>query len=295
MIVAVIWNPAKVDDGEALLSEVSKRCAEHGGPEPLTFETTPDDPGAGMARNAIDAGAELVIVSGGDGTVAACAGALANSGVAMGLVPAGTGNLLARNLDIPLDRSRALDIAFGDKRRNLDVLEADGHRFVVMAGLGFDAALIRDTDENLKSKLGWLAYLGGAIRALRRTPQTSFEIAIDETPAVRRKGVGVVVGNVGKLQAGLTLLPDAQPDDGEVDVIVLQPRGVLDWLALVRGGLRGKPDAGGQAEIGRGGRVVVKAEPAVPVEFDGDQHGACEELSVHVLPAALVLCCSEKP
>ena len=128
-------------------------------------------------------GADLLLVAGGDGTVAACAGALVGTGVPMALVPTGTGNLLARNLDIPLELSAALDLAFGDDRRPIDVLEADGTRFVVMAGLGFDAAMIRDTGDQAKSKHGWTAYISGGLRALRRTPHATYTVTVDAQQA----------------------------------------------------------------------------------------------------------------
>ena len=167
-----------------------------------------------------------MLVCGGDGTVAACAGALAGTGVAMALVPFGTGNLLARNLGIPLEMAEALDVAFGPDERTLDVLEAGEQRFVVMAGLGFDAALMRDTDEDLKDRIGWLAYVGGMAKALRRTPRARFTMTIDDGPPETSQAIGVLVGNVGQLQAGITLMPDARPDDGQLDVLVLAPRTV---------------------------------------------------------------------
>ena len=136
----------------------------------------------------------------------------------MALVPSGTGNLLARNLGVPLEVAEALDVAFGPDERTLDVLEAGDQRFVVMAGLGFDAALMHYTNEDLKDQIGWLAYVGGMAKALRRTPRARFTITLDDGPPETGRGIGVLVGNVGQLQAGITLMPDAHPDDGLLDV-----------------------------------------------------------------------------
>ena len=214
-------NPAKIDDLAALKAAITERCGDE---QPAWYETTEDDTGAGQAAAAVAAGARLVLVCGGDGTVAACAGALAGTGVAMAVVPVGTGNLLARNLGIPLELAEALEVAFGTAERVIDVLEAAEQRFVVMAGLGFDAALIRDTDDDLKERLGWLAYVGGLARALRRSPHARFTITIDDGLPVSTEAIGVLVGNVGQLEAGITLMPDASPDDGQLDVLVLAPR-----------------------------------------------------------------------
>jgi diacylglycerol kinase family enzyme len=283
---AVVCNPSVVDDIDQLRKAISVRCAT----DPLWFETTPEDPGAGQIRQALDAGADLVLVCGGDGTVAACAGALAGTDVALALVPVGTGNLLARNLDLPLEIEPALDVAFGPGRRQLDVLEAGDRRFVVMAGLGFDAALIRDTDDDSKSKAGWPAYLAGAARAVRGTPHVQFTISVDGAAAVRRRALGVLVGNVGQVQGGLRLLPDAQPDDGVIDVGVLMPRTWRDWPVLVLRILRGRPDGGRQAEILRGRHVEISVDQMVPTQYDGEYAGEAAQLSVRALSRAITVC-----
>ncbi|MDQ1739926.1 MAG: hypothetical protein QOE53_1578 [Pseudonocardiales bacterium] len=286
--VAAVLNPVKIADLAALKAAITEHCGDE---QPAWYETTEDDTGAGQTAAAITAGARLVLVCGGDGTVAACAGALAGTEVAMAVVPVGTGNLLARNLGIPLELPEALEVAFGAEERVIDVLEAAEQRFVVMAGLGFDAALIRDTDDDLKDRLGWLAYVGGLTRALRRSPRARFTITLDDGEPVRTTAIGVLVGNVGQLEAGITLMPDASPDDGQLDVLVLTPRRVKDWPALAWRILRRRPDAGPQAEISRGKQVRISSPVAVPIEFDGDFRGEATELQVEVLPAALIVRC----
>jgi diacylglycerol kinase family enzyme len=286
-VVAVVLNPAKIIDQDGLRSAIQRRCPE----PPSWLETTEADPGAGQAEAAVRDGARLVLVCGGDGTVAACAGALADTGVAMAIVPVGTGNLLARNLAIPLELEAALAVAFGPDERLIDVLDAAQQRFVVMAGLGFDAALIRDTDQELKGRLGWPAYLGGLARALRRSRHAGFAITVDDGLPLDREAIGVLVGNVGQLQAGTRLLPDARADDGVLDVIVLAPRSIGDWPALVWRILRRRPDSGRQADVVQGRRVRIESAVAVPVEFDGDFRGEATELCVQVLAAALRLRC----
>jgi diacylglycerol kinase family enzyme len=286
--VAVVVNPVKVSELEKLKKEVAERC---GGGEVGWWETTEADPGGGQAREAVAAGAELVLVCGGDGTTAACAGALAGTGVAMAVVPDGTGNLLARNLGIPMDLLASLDVAFGPDERRIDVLDTGELRYLVMAGLGFDAALIRDTDEGLKAKVGWPAYLGGLVRAIRGRRRTRYLITLDDRPPMRRRAIGVLVANVGQLQGGITLLPDALPDDGELDVIALAPRTVVDWPVLIGRILGKRPDSGKQADTWRARRVRVSADRPVPAEFDGDFIGDRTELAVEVLAGALRLRC----
>lgn len=287
--VAVIVNPIKVDDQDALRRAVHRRA------DPaavLWLETTEDDPGAGMVAEALEAGARLILACGGDGTVAACAGAVAAADpqVALAVLPSGTGNLLARNLALPVEREAALDVAFGPGRRTVDVLDAGDRRYVVMAGLGFDAAMMRETDEELKGRIGWLAYTGGLVRALR-TPHARFTVQIDTDPPIERDAVGVLVGNVGKLHAGAELFPDADPADGLLDVIVLAPRRrPADYLGLVWRLLRRTAADSPSADVLRGKAVTVRADRPVAAEFDGDLAGERSELSVQVLKAALTIC-----
>ncbi len=302
--VAVIANPAKVDDVHELRESVTRRCIEAGWDEPLWFETTVEDPGAGMTRDALRSGATLVLACGGDGTVAACAGALADESVAdpsvtasvtLALVPAGTGNLLARNLDLPLQQEAALDLALGRHGvLGLDVLTEGEHRFVVMAGIGFDAALIRDTPDELKAKVGWAAYLVGLVRALRGTPTASFTVTVDGGPAVTESCIGVLVGNVGKVQGGIAVLPDADPSDGLLDVIMLTPHSPGGYVGLLRRLLRRGSGSDRHATLLRGRTVEISAEQELPIEFDGDFDNHARRLSVGVLPQAVSIAVSEQ-
>ncbi len=287
MRLAVVCNPVTVDDPDSLRTELKRRDARSG---LIWLETTEQDPGAGQTRQAVDAGAELVLVCGGDGTVAACAGVLVGTGVPMALVPTGTGNLLARNLDLPLDVPTALDRAFGGRRRTIDLLDAEGRRFAVMAGLGFDAALIRDTGQQAKKHHGWAAYVVGGLRALRNTPRARYEVRVDQRPVHHVRALGVLVGNVGRLQGGIAVLPGADPSDGLLDVIVLAPHGWRDVLVLAWRILRRRPNEGPQAQISRGRRVEIRSDRAVPLQFDGDYAGEQEELTVTVLPGAVAVC-----
>ena len=280
-------NPTTLDDPEGLRTELKRRDATSG---LIWLETTQEDPGAGQTRQALDAGVERVLVCGGDGTVAECAGVLAGTGVPMALVPTGTGNLLARNLGLPLDIPTALDQALGATVRTLDLLEADGRRFAVMAGLGFDAALIRDTDEQAKQSHGWAAYFLGGLRALRNTPRVRYKVRVDDGRPHHVRALGVLIGNVGELQGGTAVLPDADPSDGLLDVIVLKPRGWADVLGLAWRILRRHPNDGPQAMIRRGRRVEVRAGRAAPVEFDGEYAGEHKTLTVTVLPGAIAIC-----
>ena len=249
---------------------------------PLWLETTADDPGEGMCNQAVDEGCVVVFVCGGDGTVRAAATALAGSGVPIAIVPFGTGNLLARNLDLPLDdETAAMRIGIHGATRQIDVGVIEGKRFVVMAGLGFDAAIMRDAPEKLKKTVGWPAYVVSGAKHLRGR-RVSVSITIDGGEPIDRRVRTVLVGNVGKLQGGLVLLPKARPDDGLLDIAVLAPRNGLDWVRLTGRvvGRRDVPDR--RMERFRGKHVVIEAGRAQPRQLDGDliEDGATMDIQI---------------
>ncbi len=285
----MVYNPTKVGDLAGLQRRVGAFMARAGWEEPLWLETSEDDPGAGMAEEAVSEGCVVVFVCGGDGTVMAAATALAGTEVPMAILPAGTGNLLARNLGLPLDDEDAsLRIGTSGRDRRIDVAAVDGHKFVVMAGLGFDAAIMRDAPEGLKKMVGWPAYVVSGAKHLRGRG-IRVKVTIDEQEVQHRRVRTVVVGNVGRLQAGVPLLPDAQPDDGLLDVVLLAPGGLLDWAwvagrVLTRGH---KPDR--RLERFRGKHIVIEASRPQPRQLDGDLIDDGTTLDIEVEQAALVV------
>ena len=170
--VAVVINPSKFTDVDEVKAIVAAGAARAGWNEPLWFETSIEDSGAAAGREALEAGADLVCAMGGDGTVRAVAGVLRGTGVPYGLLPSGTGNLLARNLGLPLNSlDDAVEIALLGQERAIDVGTAtfdDGEErtFVVMGGVGLDAQIMDNTDDELKKKVGWGAYVAAGAPAL---------------------------------------------------------------------------------------------------------------------------------
>jgi YegS/Rv2252/BmrU family lipid kinase len=285
--VAVVANPAGEHAEER--GRETRAALEAAGLEVLWQETTREDPGVGQVRRALAEHAELVMVSGGDGTVMACATALAGTEVPLAVLPGGTGNLLAVNLDIPTDLHGAVEVALHGRRRRLDVGALGDDRFVIMAGIGFDAAMLRDADPRLKARVGAVAYVLSGLRHLRRRP-TRFEVRLDGRAPLARVGQGVLVGNLGRLQGGLPLLPDAAPDDGLLDVAVLRTRTLPDWLRLAASLLLRRRPSRSELELHRARRVEVRCRRPQPIQRDGEPAAPASNLAVEVVPAALTLC-----
>lgn len=285
---AVVVNPSKVDDLAALRRRVDGALRAAGWPAPEWLATTPEDPGGGQAARAVAAGVDVVFACGGDGTVMACVGALAGTRTALAVLPAGTGNLLAANLGLPLDPVAGVRVATAMGRRRIDVGVAGEQCFVVMAGMGFDADLLDGASERLKARFGAAAYLWSALRHLGDRPMR-IELCLDDHPPIRGRARSVLVGNVGRLQAGIRLLLNAEPDDGLLDVAVLAPRTPARWIALAWAVLRRHRRVPGMA-VFRARRVVVQSDRPQSRELDGDLVAPGRTLEVGVRPGALWLC-----
>ncbi|MFF2368720.1 diacylglycerol kinase family protein [Streptomyces sp. NPDC058122] len=305
---AVILNPTVTDASER--DELRRTLERHGHRALVFLETTADDPGAGQTARAVREGATLVVVCGGDGTVRTVADALADSGVPLAVVPCGTGNLLARNLGLPLSPVEALEAALTGAPHPLDLAAVEGDgltatRFAAMAGAGLDAAMMEHTDPRAKAALGWPAYALAGISTLR-TPRMRVTIRLDGAPAFRRTARMVLVANVGTVQGGVTLLPAARPDDGQLDLLVLDPRGPGGWFRALRTLLRGRatpPRPSTAHTLAAAG----EDHQEVPVEFftfrraeltfdtpqsrelDGDPVGPGRRLTAEVRPGALTV------
>ena len=273
--LAVVLNPIKVDDVPAFKALVEEQARDAGWSSPEWHETTVEDPGRALAEKAAIKGAELVLVCGGDGTVRTVCAELAGTGVPVGVIPAGTGNLLARNLGIPLYLEAAIDVALNGQDRAIDLVAVEGdgmapdQHFMVMGGMGFDAAIMAGADDAIKAKIGWLAYFVSGLRHLR-SPSFRVEISVDDEPPTKHRALTVVVGNVGYLTAGIPLLPDATIDDGVLDVVIVSPRRFVSWIPLLwRVMSKGKRV---DEELNRmtGRRVVVRAAHETARQLDGD-------------------------
>ncbi|NKX92611.1 diacylglycerol kinase [Sanguibacter hominis ATCC BAA-789] len=316
-VVAFVANPSKPD--VASLKEPVLAACRATGLEPLWIETSVEDPGVGQAREAVAQGAEVVVATGGDGTVRAVAEAMVGTGVPMGLLPVGTGNLLARNLDIPVtDLDEALTIALDGRDRSIDVgwlevLEApapDGdedeadlaevgskHLFTVIGGVGFDAAMVADTNSTLKAKVGWMAYFAAGVRHLHGR-RLEASIQLDDQPAVTTRLRTLLVGNCGRLPGGITLIPDAVVDDGILDIAAIDTRGgIAGWAQLfgevVLQGLGVKtvelPNRIGRIDHTQCRSVTARIRGGEQAQVDGDIIGRASAIKAWVEPGALVV------
>lgn len=291
--LGVVLNPVKIPDRGQFRAMVGSMAAESGYSEVLWWETTEDDTGFRMAHEAAVAGAHVVLAVGGDGTLRAVCDELAGTGIPVGIVPAGTGNLLARNIGIPLYLRAAVDVALNGQDRAIDLVRVSGDNmddatFLVMAGMGFDAAIMAGVNESIKKRVGWLAYVLSALKALMY-PAIRLEISIDDGPFTKHRARTIVIGNVGNLQGGMPLMPQARIDDGHIDVVLLNPRRFLSWVPLAARVLTKSSRNDETITRMRGRTIVVRSNTETPREFDGDVIAPGHELRAECVHGRLLV------
>ena len=285
--VAVVGHNGK-RMGRDGLPELRRALATAGVDEPLWYEVPKSKYAPRQARRALEDGAGLVVVWGGDGMVQRCVDAVAGSGVPLAIIPAGTANLLASNLGLPKDLQAAVDVALHGIPRPLDVGVANGERFAVMAGIGFDARIMREVDSATKARLGRAAYLRSGARAMTAGPRRT-RIKVDGQVWFDDKATCVLFGNVGTITGGLSVFPDAQPDDGVLEIGVITAQGRKDWLGVLSRVITHEPDKSPMVNMTHGRKVSVRLGKPMPFELDGGARPKTKKLRVRIEPAAVLV------
>ena len=313
---AVIYRADRVERAR-LESIVDQSLQSLNWAETIWLPTADEMPGHSQAQDAIRLGATQILIVGGDGTVRHVLQGLFESpvdadSVSIGIVPVGTGNVLARNLGIPLSNlqqatRRALlgeerRIDLGVARLSYESHEADSSQvFSVMAGVGLDAKIFANTDKMLKRRFGWVAYIDGGIKSLPAFFER-MSVSVNDGPIRTLKVHSLIVGNCGLLPGGILLMPDASVDDGILDIAAVGPRRFWNWMAFwskvtwQNGVLRRIP-AGRRLmdstaniktlENLSGQKIVISLERPVNMQLDGDPIGTVTSVEFGVLPGAL--------
>jgi len=308
---AVIYNPVKVDLA-MLRDAVAQEAASAGWAETQWFETSVDDAGQDATKKALAQNVDLIIAAGGDGTVRAVAEAMRGHDVPLALLPSGTGNLLARNLKLTLDASPgSIRTAFTGVERRVDLgvisieredRSRDEHAFVVMAGLGLDAKMIANTDEDLKATAGWAAYVKAIVASLKDPGELHLRFRLDNGPLKRTTAHTLIIGNCGSLPANILLMPNAVVDDGLFDLMMTRPGGVVGWVrvwvkiawtnGVVRRSKAGRALAGEHKNdrdlhYETGSSFVARLSTPEEIELDGDGFGKAAAFKAWIEPQAL--------
>lgn len=309
---AVIYYPGRVDL-DALKLAVQATTEAAGWEPTLYLPTDSENHGGQQTLAAIAQKATHLLVAGGDGTIRQVAVTLAETGAdaTLGLVPIGTGNVLARNLNLPLnDMAACVKLALTGNRHPIDlatarIIHANGDRsengFVVMAGLGLDAQIMATTDAKRKRALGWVAYIEGGFKSLPLHYER-LAVSIDAGEPRSLRVLTLLVGNAGWLPGRIGLMPDASLDDGQLDLAAVGPRRFWQWVDFwgrVTWGNRAlRPTRFGRKLLDATANVKtlenlsgrkVRVTPTHPVhlQLDGDAFGPVLEVEFEVVPRAI--------
>jgi YegS/Rv2252/BmrU family lipid kinase len=289
--VTVIFNPVSGQgDPEERKRVIEEALAEHGY-RAQHLVTTPEQGARYFAEQALKDGVDLLAVSGGDGTAVEAMSALVGTSVPIAVFPAGTGNLLSVNLALPKEVPQGVHAALFGTKRSLDLARistdgGDSKYFAIIAGAGYDAKVIQDADRETKNKLGLFAYFWSAIRNLRKKSVIA-RIRLDDKRPFRRRVKSVMVANMGRIQGGVDMVPDAWPDDGLLDVTILKVDGLGDWVRLAWSALRRKLREDRAIEYHAAKKVHVEFSFPQPVQFDGEDAGRVRAFTAEVVPNAV--------
>jgi diacylglycerol kinase (ATP) len=285
--VAVVAHRRKtLGDG---LGALHDELARHGVSDPLWYEVDKSRQVPKCVRRALRDGADVVFAWGGDGTVQRAVDVLAGTSATLAILPAGTANLLAHNLGLPIDLAECVEAGLHGARRSIDVGVVNGERFAVMAGTGFDAMMIRDADRGLKDRVGRLAYIWTGARHLD-LPRTKVRIHVDGERWFKGAASCVLFGNVSSVLGGITAFDDARPDDGLLDVGVVTANGPWEWARTLARTAFGHSARSPFVEVTRARRVVeVRLDRKLPYELDGGDRPPAKRLHVEVEQGALTV------
>jgi diacylglycerol kinase (ATP) len=271
------------------LPQLRRELRRQGVDDPLWVEIAKSRFAAEQVKRVLNEDVELLFVWGGDGTAQRSIDALAGSETPLAIVPAGTANLLATNLGIPQDIEQAVSIGLRGERRKLDVGRFNGERFAVMAGAGFDASMIQEADGSVKDRLGRVAYVWSGSRNLRAKPFNA-KIAVDGVPWYAGAASCILVGNVGRLFGGIEVFGDARPDDGRLEIGVVNADGVVDWVRTLARTAVGQAERSPLVQATSATKVKAKLDRKVLYEVDGSDREKVKSFTIKVQPGAITIC-----
>lgn len=287
--VLLISNPAAARVDDARLGAVV-RTLETGGWAPEVVHTRGPGDAASLARRGADDGAEVIVVFGGDGTVTQAVSGIVGREVTVGIIPGGTGNLLAGNLRIPNHPRRAARVVLRGRERTVDLgrvrCGAHDQYFAVACGAGIDADIMAGTSGAAKRRWGMSAYVMQAAQVLRKAQAVRYRVTVDGTCleadalTVLIANCGEIVPPFGRLRAGVRL------DDGLFEVVLLNANGLFHGAMVAGRLLVNRLAEGAQARFWRGKVVTVETDDPQPVEADGEALGTTP-VTAEIVPGAM--------
>jgi len=284
---AIIYNPASGFGDNKNKKEQILNTAKKFGWDGELYETSKNVSSATLAKKIIDQQYKKIIICGGDGTIMEALAEILKSDIQLGIIPLGSGNLLAQNLNLDLDIRKALETAFKGKVQRIDIGKANGTLFTVMAGIGFDAEIMKKANRKMKSKYGFFAYIVTGLKHLGRR-SGKYKITIDGGKGKIVKAKSIVVANMGKIQGGIEAVPSTHSQNGIFCIGVIQATSVSAWLNLVANAITGDINKSPHYQLLKGKRIEIESvRGAKPYQCDGNHFPPTKKLSVTIYPQIL--------
>lgn len=279
----MIGNPATRRDVGKIFARMARQLPDH-----VDLQThLTDRPGAAsvLARR-LGPEVDILVAIGGDGTVSEVATAIAGTETRLGIIPAGSTNIIARELKIPVGVDAAINLVYhGEHVHRIDVGRVGDRAFLHMAGAGLDSHIFANADRRLKRRFGWVAYLPPGLMALMQ-PVTHMTLEIDGEAMTVASRLVIVANGSSVITPRLTLLPEMASDDGWLDVLIFTAAGPLTVARTIGGLLTRRLHRSADVIHRRAQQVVIVADPPLPVQLDGDAF-LTTPVSVTIEPGAL--------
>jgi YegS/Rv2252/BmrU family lipid kinase len=291
----IILNPASGKNAREPIREAVSRYFTGSQIDYEIYETIKEDKPGDIVRARLSDSFDLVVAAGGDGTVSAVIDGLVGSSVPLGIIPAGTGNLIARELNVPLEIEDAVALIAGaHKFRKIDVMRIGKRVYVLNASLGITATVASGTTHKNKSRFGRSAYLWTALLKIFTIKRRYLVVAVDGK-ALRYRAVEVAILNCGALASVLYPKgPDIRIDDGHLDVWIVNSKALRDYPQYLFEMITGRPAKHLSHFINSERSVSIRSGVHLPVQADGDIIGTTP-VEIEVLPGALTVLVAEKP
>lgn len=282
--VQVIVNPAAGLE-EPILKTLNRVFHKYDATWDISVTNRAGD-GRRLARRAVENGADLVAVYGGDGTLMEVSSGLVGTGVPLAIFPGGTGNVMSVELGIPRALDRAAELIFQPNRqiRYVDVGQIQEHYFMLRASVGFEAAVVRKTTRDMKDRFGLLAYGFAILDALNEPLHAHYELTLDGEE-VETEGFSLLIANAGSIgRLNLTLNSAIKPDDGLLDIMMLNNR--PENLVSMAASVVQLDDFAAELQHWQAREVKVISHPIQNVQGDGELF--CDTpITARVVPGAV--------
>ena len=290
--IYIIINPISGTNSKERIPDMVKKILSPDFFEIKVFQTKYAGHATELTREALDNGAHYIIAAGGDGTVNEVARTMVHTDAALGIIPLGSGNGLARDLGISMDMKKAIETIAAANTVTIDYGRANEHVFFCTCGVGFDAMVSERFSEG--KKRGPISYVKSAVTEYFKFRPDTYELILDDNTVVDEKAFLVTCANASQYGNNAYIAPSANISDGKMDIVVLAPINPIEVGPIALQLFTKQIKHNNRVTYYRSGKVVIKRTKPGPMHIDGDPIHAGKEITVETIPSGLHVIAPEK-